>query len=155
MRKQAAVAVVLLVVGLGFGCVAYHIWGAPSTTPDQRESIRTVQLNFVNAQNALNSSPEYKACLDNPPCKAFLGSQVLANYIQAQTNVQNSVQAVFSQAKADPAVWELDPTLHFSRINKSVLNAPPAPSQGPPSTSSNPAATPNAPASTPPAPAKK
>lgn len=131
MRKQAAVAVVLLVVGLGFGYVAYHIWGAPSTTPDQRESIRTVQLNFVNAQNALNSSPEYKACLDNPPCKAFLGSQVLANYIQAQTNVQNSVQAVFSQAKADPAVWELDPTLHFSRIKKSVLNAPPVPAQAP------------------------
>lgn len=142
----------ILAIGLAVGGWAgYTRWNRPHTTADQKLGVRTVQLNFSNAQTALNSSPQYKACLDLPACKDFLQSPVLGNYIDAQTKLQNSVQAVFSAAKADPTKYELSPELEFVDIPKSVLNPPAGPKPSPATPAQNGAATttgPNSPAVT-------
>lgn len=126
MSKKAIVAVGAFVLVLVCGLGAYKVFGSPQATAEMKLSVKNAQLNFANAQTSINSSDKYRACLAAPACVDFLKSLEFNNYIAAQAGVQNTVQAVFSQAKADPTVWQLDPNLDFAKIPKSVVSQVPA-----------------------------
>lgn len=127
MKKQVAVVVGVLVVGLGFGYGAYRMFGKPHTTADQKYAIRTMQNNYMSADSVYRGSAKFKACVADPVCTALIDSQEFVNIVDANTNLANSIQAVFSAQKADPNKYTLDPNLDFVDKPKSVINPSAAP----------------------------